>query len=821
MSASSTNEWARISALFNEIVELDSADRDRRLADIGATDPALKTAVESMLAADAMAEEQLAKFDRGVSDVVRQYAASVPFDSRDPLGLAGTTMSHFRVIDHLASGGMGIVYRAEDIRLHRPVALKFPLPHYQVDAAMKERFIREAQSAGALEHVNLCTVYEVGESDKGLFLAMPLYAGETLKQRLAARQPLAVGEALAIARQIANGLACAHDAGVIHRDLKPGNVMLLPDGTAKILDFGLAKVGDISVTKSGATLGTISYMSPEQIRGAKVDARSDLWSLGVLLYEMLTGVRPFAGEHDVSIAHAILHNDPKPPATVRDGLPRRVQDMVLALLQKDPRSRYTTAGEVARDIEAVQGGAAPAFQPPLQPRAMTWLRKRRTAMALVAVAAITAALATMAPRISSALNKPTKNTEAHRFYLRALEYEKHGTMWAAESLYTRALALDTGFALARARLAIVYAACRAGGSRDCYERNPEDPRVDRLDQIKSHAQAALTRQPRLADAHFAMGLYWEQREEPDRALAEYKLALKGLGKSGDLHAAIGRAYRSQGRWDEAIEELERGIAINPDDVISMADLATTYSRLRRYEESARMWERYLALSPDAYAAWIIKGNVYLRWHGTLDSLKAIYARMPAEWQKRSPGTRVLIARIENRPLDAIRALDEAPPPLAEGVEPERPRHILRAQLYSEMGDSTRARAYYDSARLALKKATRARARDFRTQISLGLTYAGLGLAREAKRAADSAMALMPPSRTVPAGTTAMRGAAEIFARIPEYHGAAIELLDRLMQMPAGREASVPLLRIDPEFKTLRADPRFKHLLAKYSRYQKQ
>jgi hypothetical protein len=230
-----------------------------------------------------------------------------------------------------------------------------------------------------------------------------------------------------------------------------------------------------------------------------------------------------------------------------------------------------------------------------------------------------------------------------------------------------------------------------------------------------------------------------------------------------------------------------------------------------------MWERYLALSPDAYAAWIIKGNVYLRWHGTLDSLKAIYARLPLDWQKRSHGTQVLIARIENRPLDAIRALDEAPPPLAEGVEPERPRHILRAQLYSEMGDSTRARSYYDSARLDLKKPTRARARDFRTQISLGLTYAGLGLTREAKRAADSAMVLMPPSRTVPAGTTAMRGAAEIFARIPEYHGAAIELLDRLMQMPAGREASVPLLRIDPEFKTLRADPRFKHLLAKYSR----
>lgn len=813
---SSHHHWARVSALFSELADLEPEEQARRLATIGDNDPSLRSAIESLLTADAVADDQLARFEFGVSDIVRDHAAALPIDSADPLGLAGTTMSHFRVIGYLASGGMGIVYRAEDVRLNRPVALKFPLPHYQMDVAMKERFMREARSAGALEHVNLCTVYEVGESDKGLFLAMPLYSGETLKQRLAGGQPLSIADSLAIARQIAEGLSCAHAAGVVHRDLKPGNVMLLPDGVVKILDFGLAKAGDISNTKSGVTLGTVSYMAPEQVRGYKVDLRADLWSLGVLLYEMVTGCRPFSGEHEVSIAHAILHQDPKPPSTLRSDLPRSLQALVLTLLQKDPAARYPDAAEVARDIEAIEKGAAPSFRPPLQPRAIGWIRKRRAALALVVVAALTAIVAVVAPRISSALNKPTSNEEAYQFYLRGREYEQRGPMSAAESLYIRALALDSGFALARARLAIVYAECRTGGSRDCYRRSLEDQTRNRLDEIRTEAQAALRQQPDLADAHFAMGLYWEQREEPARALGELNLALDGLGKSGELHAAIGRAYRAQGKWHEAIAEFERAIEIDSEDLLSMADLATTYSRLRRYEESARMWNRYLALSPDAFRAWLIKGNVHLRWHGTIDTLAAILNAMPREWQKQSVGTRVLIARIRNRPQDALQAINEAPPRDNDDGESNRPPALLRAQVYSDMGDSVRAYAYFDSARVMLERNAQASPRDYRSHVLLGLAYAGVGRFSEAKKSADLATTIMPPSRTVVSGTTAMRGAAEILAQIPDYRGQAIDLLERLMQMPAGREASVPLLRIEPAWRPLRAEPRFQQLLAKHA-----
>jgi serine/threonine protein kinase len=184
---------------------------------------------------------------------------------------------------------MGVVYRANDTRLGRVVALKFLLPHYNLDASAKARFLREAHAAAALDHPNLCTIHEVGTSDEGcLFLAMALYPGETLRDRLARNGSIPLREALDIAPQIVQGLQAAHAAGIVHRDLKPGNVMLLPDGTVRILDFGLAKARDHSRSETGVRFGTVSYMSPEQIRGGNVDGRSDLWSLGVVFYEMLT-----------------------------------------------------------------------------------------------------------------------------------------------------------------------------------------------------------------------------------------------------------------------------------------------------------------------------------------------------------------------------------------------------------------------------------------------------------------------------------------------------------------------------------------------------
>jgi TolB-like protein len=335
--------WKEIQDSFDELVELNASERESRLANLASTDPELHQAIQSLLKADASASAQLGAIDD---------AFLPPLDVQpDPLGLAGRSISHFDLHEALGSGGMGVVYRADDTRLGRAVALKFLLPHYNLDTTAKTRFLREAHAAAALDHPNLCTVYEVGTSDEGwLFLAMALYEGETLRARLARDGPMPVRGALEIVRQITEGLQAAHAAGIVHRDLKPGNVMLLPDGTARILDFGLAKARDQSMSETGARFGTVSYMSPEQIRGEKVDGRADLWALGVVLYEMLTGRKPFGGDEDVAIAHAILHDEPNLPSTHRRDISAALEGIVLRLLQKDPAKRYPSAADVLRDI---------------------------------------------------------------------------------------------------------------------------------------------------------------------------------------------------------------------------------------------------------------------------------------------------------------------------------------------------------------------------------------------------------------------------------------------------------------------------------------
>jgi len=292
---------------------------------------------------------------------------------------------------------MGVVYRAEDIRLGRAVALKFLLPSYGLDATAEARFLREARLIAALDHRNLCSIHEVGMSDDGRpFLAMALYPGETLKARLARDGPMAVSEALVIARQVAEGLECAHRAGIVHRDLKPGNVMLLPDGTVKILDFGLAKAHDQSLSEPGARFGTVSYMSPEQIRGELVDGRADLWAVGVVLYEMLTQHKPFRGE-DIAIAHAILHDAPVPLSTHRRDVSAALEDLVLRLLEKDPARRYATASELLGELAGVDIAGEEAIGSPRRRRRRGGVPQQQSARAqrLIPIA-LGAAVATFA-----------------------------------------------------------------------------------------------------------------------------------------------------------------------------------------------------------------------------------------------------------------------------------------------------------------------------------------------------------------------------------------------------------------------------------------
>jgi serine/threonine protein kinase/formylglycine-generating enzyme required for sulfatase activity len=267
----------------------------------------------------------------------------------------GTTLAgKYKIIKVSGRGGMGIVYKAEDTRLKRSVALKFLPPELIQDEEAKERFVLEAQAAAALSHPNICTIHEIDEEEGKSFIAMEYVEGQSLREKIE-KGPLEIDEALNISMQVAEGLEEAHKKGIIHRDIKSANIMVTDKGQPKIMDFGLAKVkGGTLLTREGTTLGTVAYMSPEQTRGEKVDHRSDIWSLGVVLYEMLCGQLPFKGDREASILYSVVHEEPKPIKEIKRDLPPELQQIINRALRKKPESRYSSAAEMLKDLRKYQ-----------------------------------------------------------------------------------------------------------------------------------------------------------------------------------------------------------------------------------------------------------------------------------------------------------------------------------------------------------------------------------------------------------------------------------------------------------------------------------
>lgn len=354
------SRWDRLEELVETGARLPAAERAAFVERETGNDPALRHELASLLAVYDSSADYVQRLRQDVLGTdVQAMLREVPASSDAPDPWIGRTVSHYEITDRIGGGGMGVIYRARDLRLDRQVALKFIAPELRRDSEARRRFQHEARAASALDHPNICTIHDIEETDDGrAFIVMSAYEGETLRERIS-RGVLSPTEALDVAGQVARALSAAHERGIVHRDVKPDNIFMTRDGVVKLLDFGLAGTTDGAMSGAGGIEGTVAYMSPEQAAGRRAEAQSDVWALGVVLYEMLAGVRPFAAASPSATVERILRSEPE-----LDALPAETPDGVAALigraLSKDPAERFASGGEFHTALRVLGAKSAPA-----------------------------------------------------------------------------------------------------------------------------------------------------------------------------------------------------------------------------------------------------------------------------------------------------------------------------------------------------------------------------------------------------------------------------------------------------------------------------
>src|SRR5262249_5750712 len=400
--ALTSERWRQVKEIFQAAVELPAAEREAYLAGACEGDPSLRTEIESLIAA----HEEPGSF---LGDPAFDLAAESAVDA-----LLGKSLGRYRILSLLGRGGMGEVYRAKDTTLGRDVAIKVLPSGFSIDRDRLRRFEREARAASALNHPNIITIHEFGQEEGVHFIVSEFIEGETLRRRIGSERAqgkrMNGAEILELAIQITGALNAAHEAGIVHRDVKPENVMVRPDGLVKVLDFGLGKlverrsydtatdVNDASeaLTASGGTgvvMGTLNYMSPEQARGERLDARSDIFSLGVALYEMAAGRSPFARDTVADTIASILEKEPPPLAQFTSEVPEALELIIRKMLGKDREERHQTARELLGDLKSLKSGEAPVAPAAAKREAPTGAVKRRRLTAAIALAALIAVIA--------------------------------------------------------------------------------------------------------------------------------------------------------------------------------------------------------------------------------------------------------------------------------------------------------------------------------------------------------------------------------------------------------------------------------------------
>jgi tetratricopeptide (TPR) repeat protein len=514
-------------------------------------------------------------------------------------------LGNYRIVSKLASGGMGVVYKAYDIKLQRTVALKFVNGDGGLPAEDRERVLREARAASVLDHENIATIHAVEECPDGqLFIVMGYYEGENLATRNT-RSPLGVEQTLSVIRQIALGLSHAHSHAIVHRDIKPSNIILCADGTAKIVDFGLARLESEDATQSIGVSGTLPYMSPEQVSGKQVDHRTDIWSLGVMMYELLVGRHPFHAENPAATVAAISKALPPPMREV----PIPLQMIIYRMLSKLPEDRYQSCLELVHDLDACMQD--PTATATLHPRVLESRirkagliggdpRERWTKWAIVTAISIVVLVGgyfaikqMVAPpeKVKAARTTPA----AYVSYEKGMEYLERfyrpEAINLAMSELNRSLAADPKFALAYVAMAKAY----------FYQyRLTQNPEL--LEQAELYCNKALSLNDRLADVHVVLGRVHTWKGKTYLAQSELDKARELDPKSADAFLALGDLYLFLDRPAEAGQAYEHGIELNPDSWDGYYRTGYFLQRQQRYEEAIARYKHVLAIVPDhAYA----------------------------------------------------------------------------------------------------------------------------------------------------------------------------------------------------------------------------
>ncbi len=538
--------------------------------------------------------------------------------------MLGVTISHYRVTEKLGSGGMGDVYAARDLLLGRTVAIKVLQAHSDGDGSRRQRFLQEARAASALNHSSIVTIYDVVQENDTDYIVMELVEGETLAQRIT-RAGLSLDEALDLMTKICAGLAVAHARGIVHRDLKPGNIMIPSAGGVKILDFGLAKFAGVMMsgeqggptaqrTRPGELLGTLEYMSPEQILGGDVDARSDIFSLGTMLFEMVTGRRPFHSDSVAATLHDIAYRDPPDPKSLQDELPEAVSALITRMLAKRPENRFDHAGALGIALDEARQGRV--SHPPVTrttPRGLTWSRRTAalsigilTMVVLAAVIVLTKPFDRTLPgngvpiAAASAMEPLPITAQDHTARSNRLldAYWREGYIDSAIAGYQRAIALDPNSASAHAGLALAY-----------WRKYRETDDAAWLDLAQKNGQRAVEIEPQLATAQTSLALAEIEKGEVESAGRRFESTLKLDPENVAAIRGLGVLAFKAGNREEAERRYKQAIALQPADQHLHGDLGVLYYVGARYDEAASAFQRSIDLAPDNIAGYRNLGAV--------------------------------------------------------------------------------------------------------------------------------------------------------------------------------------------------------------------